>query len=124
MAEAGGGGEEEVKLLLAALQDDPQGPGENQAEQLHEALAVDPVLAVIQGNGKGLGGGYSYKILHIPDRAEMYDKFLNIFHLALYKPFFFVYNGGRIAKIPISGIISNPWEKAIVALDDSYKISP
>ena len=124
MAEAGGGGEEEVKLLLAALQADPQGPGEDQAEQLHEALAVDPVLAVVQEDGVGLGGGYFYKILHVPDRAEMYDKFLNIFHLALYKPFFFVYNGGRIAKFPINGIISNPWEKAIVALDDSYKISP
>ena len=110
-------------LGLGAFQGDPEGPGEHQTEQLHKALAVYPVLAVVQIHGIGLRGGYSYKILHIPDRAEMYDKFLNIFHLALYKPFFFVYNGGRIAKFPINGIISNPWEKAIVALDDSNNIS-
>ena len=123
MAEAGGGGEEEVKLLLAALQDDPQGPGEDQAEQLHEALAVDPVLAVVQADRKRLGGGYSYKLFHIPDRAKAYHKIFGIFHLALYKPFRFVYNGGRIVKLPINCIISNLPENAIVALDDSNNIS-
>ena len=102
MAEAGGGCEEEVKLLLAALQADPQGPGEDQAEQLHEALAVDPVLAVVQADRKRLGGGYSYKILHIPDRAKTYDKFFAFFHLALYKPFCFVYNEEKSANFPLT----------------------
>ena len=89
-------------LGFGAFQGDPEGPGEHQTKQLHKALAVDPVLAVIQGNGKGLGGGYSYKILHIPDRAKMYHKFFGIFHLALYKPFCFVYNGERIANSPLT----------------------
>ena len=82
-------------LGLGTFQGDPEGPGEHQTKQLHKALAVDPVLAVIQGNGKGLGGGYSYKLFHIPDRAKTYHKFSGIFHLALYKPSFLVYNRGE-----------------------------
>ncbi len=82
-----------MELGVAALKADPQGAGEHQAEHLHEALAIHPVLAIVQGHRIGLGGGYSYKILHIPDRAKMYHKFFGIFHLALYKPFCFVYNG-------------------------------
>ena len=112
-----------AELLVAALQRDPQRPGEHQAEHLHEALAVHPMGSVIQVDGKGLGGGYSYKLFHIPDRAKTYHKIFGIFHLALYKPFFFVYNRGRIAKLPINCIISNPPENAIVDLDDSYNNS-
>ena len=89
-------------LFLTAFQADPQRPGEHQAEHLHEALAIHPVLAIVQGYRIGLGSGYSYKILHIPDRAEMYDKFLAIFHLALYKPFCFVYNGEESRNSPLT----------------------
>ena len=89
--------EEAAELLVAALQRDPQRPGEHQAKHLHKALAVHPMGTVIQIDGKRLGGGYFYKFLHIPDRAKAYHKFSGIFHLALYKPFFFVYNRGRIA---------------------------
>ena len=91
-----------LELLIAAFQGDTQRAGENQAKHLHKALAVYPVLAVVQIHGIGLRGGYSYKIFHIPDRAKMYHKFFWIFHLALYKPFFFVYNGGESRNFPLT----------------------
>ena len=93
---------EAPELLVAAQHGDPERAAENQAEHFHKALAVHPVLAVVQEDGVGLGGGYFYKILHVPDRAEMYHKFFGIFHLALYKPFCFVYNGERIANSPLT----------------------
>ena len=92
--EMGGFDEEVPELLFAALNRDPQGLGEDQAEHLHEALAVHALLPIVQRHRIGLGGGYSYKVFHIPDRAQMYHKFFHIFHLALYKPFCFVYNEG------------------------------
>ena len=117
--ETGSLGQEIPVLFVGALEGNPQGPGEGQAEHLHEALAVHPLAAVVQVNRVGLLGGYFYKIFHIPDRAKTYHKFSGIFHLALYKPFCFVYNGGRIAEFPIRCIISNSRKNAIVALDDS-----
>ena len=113
-----GEAEEGAEFLLAALQGDPQRAGEHQAEHLHKALAIHPMGSVIEINGKRLRGGYFCKLIHIPDRAKTYHKIFGIFHLALYKPFFFVYNGKRFAKLPIKNIISNPAENAIVGLDD------
>ena len=100
--EPGGLGVKFPILGLITFQRYPEGAGEDQAEHLHEALAVHPVLAVIQADWIGLSSGYSYKILHIPDRAEMYHKFFAIFHLALYKPFCFVYNGEESRNSPLT----------------------
>ena len=120
--EMGGLGQEVLELVFAAQQRHPQGLGEGQAEHFHEALAVHLLVAVVQKNGIGLLGGDSDEVLHIPDRAKTYHKFFSIFHLALYKPFCFVYNGRGIAKFPIGCIISNIAKNAIVALDDSYNV--
>ena len=100
--EMGGFEEEVLELLFAALNCDPQGLGENQAEHLHKALAVHAMLPIVQGHRIGLGGGYSYKVFHIPDRAKMYHKIFHIFHLALYKPFCFVYNGKELRNSPLT----------------------
>lgn len=115
--------QEILDLAFGAPDGNPQRAAEHQAEHFHKAFSVNPLGSVIQGYGEGLACGDPDKLLHIPDRTKMYHKFFFIFHLVLYKPFCFVYNGTEPAKIPTLCIITNIPENAIVALDDSNKIS-
>lgn len=83
---------EGLKFRSGAVGGDAQGGGEGEAEHFHEALAVDAAAAVVQVHRERLGGGDVDEFFHVPDRAEGNHKIGSIFHLALYKPFFFVYN--------------------------------
>ena len=83
---------EGLKFGSGAVGGDAQGGGEGEAEHFHEALAVDAAAAVVQVHRERLGGGDVDEFFHVPDRAEGNHKIGTFFHLALYKPFFFVYN--------------------------------
>lgn len=108
------GAAEGAEFGVGAVGGDPQGAGEGEAEHLHEALAVDAASAVVQIHRERLGGGDVDKFFHIPDGAEGDHKIEVIFHLALYKPFFFVYNSGVFPSNPAFLLYLGKTQKATV----------
>ena len=73
--ESGGILTEGIKFFLGALRAGGQGETEIQAEHFHEALAVDPVPGIPDGNGKRFGGSQGYKLLHILYTCQLNLKF-------------------------------------------------
>lgn len=67
--------DEGLKLLIAALADDPQGTAEIQAEHFHKALGVDLVVVVPHNNIIGTGSGQGHEMLDILNRAQTNGKF-------------------------------------------------
>lgn len=63
-----------------------------QTERFHETLAVDTEPPIFQKDWKRMRGGHGNEILNILNTVEADYKLLVIFHLKLYKPFFFMYN--------------------------------
>ena len=109
---------EGLQLLFGAIGGDVQGESQGEAEHLHEALAVDAVASVVQVYREGLGSGQLDELLHIPDRAETNDKIFSFFHLALYKPFCFVYNEAGIFPFHYNYCIREFFISQLWALDD------
>lgn len=87
-----------LQLGVGTFRRDTQGAGNVQAEHFHEALAIDAVLPVVQIYWERLSSGQPDKFFHILNAVKCNDKFFSIFHLALYKPFFFVYNEFEISS--------------------------
>ena len=90
---------EDFQFRFCAVSYNPQRTGEVQAEQLHEALGVDLVVFVTNGDGEATGGGQCHEILNILNASQPDLKFSHkSAPLNLYKKTFFVYNGEQRSK--------------------------
>lgn len=93
------------KGVRVALSEHFQRACKHEAEQFHKALAVYTVLAILQRDRKGVGGGHGNKVFNVLNAVETDHKMLVIFHGKLYKPSFIVYNN-KYAQMRFANIIS------------------
>lgn len=70
---------EGLELFFAALADDPQGAAEIQAEHFHEALGVDLVPGIPDGDIIGTIGSQGHKMLDILNGTESDLKFQHFY---------------------------------------------
>ena len=111
---------EAFQFRFRAVCHNPQGTGEIQTEELHEALGIDLVVLIPDSDGEGMGSGQCHEILNILHASQPDLEFSHkSAPLNLYKKTFFVYNGeNNTRSAPLTSIIPDFCEISIVALSD------